>query len=114
MSVMPRLVPPSSDWPESLETAIQCFGSGPKARVLAYLQRNPDSFKSEIAEGTGLKAATLQNQIDQLLTWDLIRSDIPTDKRGRGRASRYVANTERIGQLLDALRDYLLEQKPLN
>ncbi|UYV95526.1 hypothetical protein NL394_23545 (plasmid) [Paenarthrobacter ureafaciens] len=108
MGTMPRLVPPNSGWSDSLEIAIQCFGSGPKNMVIAFLQRNPNSFRSEIAEGTGLKAATLQNQIDHLLEWGVIESDIPTDKRGRGRASRYSADSERISLLLDALREYLL------
>ena len=105
---MPRMVPPSSDWPEALEAAVHCFGSSPKAMVIAYLERHPKSFKSEIAEGTGLNAATLQNQIEQLLAWGIVISDIPEGKRGRGRASRYSTDTRRIVLLLDTLRGYLL------
>lgn len=108
MGCMPRMVPPSSDWPEALEAAIFCFGSSPKAMVIAFLERHPNSFKSEIAEGTGLNAATLQNQIEQLLAWGVVLSDIPEGKRGRGRASRYSTDTRRITLLLDTLRNYLL------
>ncbi|MFK4298606.1 putative transcriptional regulator [Arthrobacter sp. GAS37] len=112
MAIMPKMVRPDSEfdseWSDALEMAIQCFGSGPKDMVVSYLRQNPASFRSEIAEGTGLKAGTLQNQIDDLLEWGVIDSDIPTDKRGRGRASRYSVNRERVLVMLETMKEYLL------
>ena len=109
---MPKLVPPGEDWSEALDTAIECFGSRPKVMVIAYLRLHPGSFTSEIAEGTGLNKATLQNQVDKLLARDVIVSDIPIEKRGRGRASRYSVNVEQASFLLDTLREYLLSEPP--
>ena len=107
MDPMPKMVPPGDDWPEALDTAIECFGSRHKAMVIAYLRNHPGSFTSEIAQGTGLAKATLQNQVDKLLARGVIVSDIPVEKRGRGRASRYSADSDRIAFLLNTLREYL-------
>lgn len=111
MAIMPKMVlPDESDWSETLEAARQCLGSGPKGIIVAYLRQNPGSYRSEIAEGTALKAATLQNHIDDLVESGIVDSDIPLAKRGRGRASRYTVNRDRVIQLLDAMKEFLLGQ----
>jgi DNA-binding transcriptional ArsR family regulator len=99
---VPRLYKPNDpDRDDEVEAAVQLAGSRPRHEIVRFLSEHGPSFRSDIADSTGIAGGALGTHLERLMEIGVISADIPEGKR-TGRAVRYTLHPGRVNDLLDA------------
>lgn len=93
--------------------AYDVLGNPVRAQLYAYIQENPGLFFGEIYEGfrstaqeiTGqnFPAQSLVRHLARMRDAGVIATDLPENRRVRGRAARYYPQPEATDAIIDAL-----------
>jgi DNA-binding transcriptional ArsR family regulator len=99
---VPRLYQPNDpDRDDEVEAAVQLAGSRPRHEIVRYLSEEGPSYRSDIADGTGIVGGALGTHLNRLMDIGVVTADIPEGRRA-GRAVRYQLDSDRVKYLLDA------------
>jgi len=100
-------VPDSQDMTAGLD-ALSTLARSPQYRkVIRFLVDNPNSYKGQIQEGTGLPPSSLGRHLSELEDRRVITGDVSGADR-RGYAVRYTVDVAYVDQLVTQLRTELL------
>lgn len=90
---------------DEVEAAVQLAGSRPRHAIVRFLSEEGASYRSDIADGTGIVGGALGTHLKRLMEIGVVSADIPEGRRA-GRAVRYQLNPGRVRVLLDAWSRY--------
>lgn len=89
------------------DIASAIVGNRTKADIVKYLWLHGPTGPSELMRELGMLQGTVSAALRQLEQWAVVASDIPVEQR-RGRTVTYTLNRERLQQLIDLSRDYII------
>ena len=107
---MPRITHPEDPaWTCDLEAAISAFGNRGHNEIIRYLNMNGPVPRGDIVDAVSASEASVAQYLIALEKTGVILVDVAPGRR-HGRSPRYSVDDHRVTELLDALKDYLLNR----
>lgn len=101
-------MPPENDVESGLDALGALARSAQYRQVIRHLVDNPNSFKGQIHDATGIPTSSLGRHLADLEARGIVIGDIPVGQQRRGYAVRYVVAVDYVETLLTKLRTELL------
>ncbi|MDD0858403.1 helix-turn-helix transcriptional regulator [Arthrobacter alpinus] len=107
---MPKIVHPKDPaWTADLEAAMVAFGNRGHNEIIRYLNEHGPVRRGDIVEAVSASEASVALHLITLEDSGVIIVDTVRGQR-HGRAPRYSVDDQRVKELLEGLRDYLLNR----
>jgi predicted transcriptional regulator len=101
-------MPPEHDISTGLDALGALARSAQYRQVIRHLVDNPNSFKGQIHDATGIPTSSLGRHLADLEAQGIVIGDISSGQQRRGYAVRYTVNVGYVETLLSKLRTELL------
>ncbi|MBF4636227.1 helix-turn-helix transcriptional regulator [Agreia pratensis] len=101
-------MPAAKDTSAGLDALGTLARSAQYRQVIRYLVDNPNSFKGQIHDATGIPTSSLGRHLSDLETRGIVTGDIEVGQKRRGYAVRYIVDVDYVDTLLTTLRTELL------
>ncbi|PYI65717.1 hypothetical protein CVV68_16880 [Arthrobacter livingstonensis] len=107
---MPKIVHPEGPaWTADVEAATGAFGNRGHNEIIRYLNDHGPVRRGDIVEAVSASEASVAKHLLVLEDSGVIIVDTIRGQR-HGRAPRYSVDLNRVDELVEALRDYLLNR----
>lgn len=101
----------TEQWDQDLVDVEKVFGNRDRTEILRFLSQAGPSSTDAIREALGLSRTTLYRHLTILDEANVLKNDVPVEKRIQGRHYRYSVNEEVLAELTEIQSAYVLGHK---